>query len=94
MDYTNLSDLQTLRTTAMMHANGRDMAKLSLFDPEGRSVADPYYGEMSKILSKCTPIFSKLPIGISRYGSRSSRFTGCGLTYQTCYRHMQPMPIN
>lgn len=45
MDDTNLSDLQTLKTTAMMHANGRDMAKLSLFDPEGRSVADPYYGD-------------------------------------------------
>ena len=34
-----------LKNTAMMHANGRDMAKLSLFDPEGRSVADPYYGD-------------------------------------------------
>ncbi|OAU96597.1 Low molecular weight protein tyrosine phosphatase [Moraxella catarrhalis] len=45
MDETNLSDLQTLKNTAMMHANGRDMAKLSLFDPEGQSVADPYYGD-------------------------------------------------
>lgn len=45
MDDANLSDLQTLKNTAMMHANGRDMAKLSLFDPEGRSVADPYYGD-------------------------------------------------
>ena len=59
MDDTNLSDLQTLKTTAMMHAY--------LIQKVGRLLT--LIMAMSKILSKCTPIFSKLPIGISRYGS-------------------------
>ncbi|OOR83461.1 low molecular weight protein-tyrosine-phosphatase [Moraxella canis] len=45
MDETNLSDLQTLQKTAIMHADGRAVAQLDLFDPTGQSVADPYYGD-------------------------------------------------
>ena len=45
MDDTNLSDLQTLQKTAIMHADGRAVAQIDLFDPSGESVADPYYGD-------------------------------------------------
>lgn len=45
MDETNLSDLQTLQRTAIMHADGRAVAQLDLFDLNGQSVADPYYGD-------------------------------------------------
>lgn len=45
MDETNLSDLQTLQKTAIMHADSRAVAQLDLFDLNGQSVADPYYGD-------------------------------------------------
>ena len=45
MDESNLANLIKLHQTAMQHANGRNVADLELFDPTGRAVADPYYGD-------------------------------------------------
>lgn len=45
MDDSNLANLTKLRTKAMQNADGRTVADLQLFDPTGKAVADPYYGD-------------------------------------------------
>lgn len=45
MDNSNLATLQTLQAKAKSHANGQTIATLQLFDPAGKAVADPYYGD-------------------------------------------------
>ncbi|WP_294033017.1 low molecular weight protein-tyrosine-phosphatase [uncultured Moraxella sp.] len=45
MDHSNLANLTKLHNQAMQNADGRTVAKLQLFDPTGKAVADPYYGD-------------------------------------------------
>lgn len=44
MDNDNLDALIPLYHHALANANNRQVGKLQLFDPTGKSVADPYYG--------------------------------------------------
>lgn len=50
MDHQNLDDLQKLRKIALDQAKDKSVADLRLFDPSGRAVADPYYGEQKDFL--------------------------------------------
>lgn len=45
MDHENLAHLTKLHTQAKHDAHGRTVADLQLFDPMGKAVADPYYGD-------------------------------------------------
>lgn len=45
MDNNNLKDLKILHARAILYADNRQVATLKLFDPQGRAVADPYYGD-------------------------------------------------
>lgn len=45
MDNNNLKDLKTLHARAILYADNRQVATPKLFDPTGKAVADPYYGD-------------------------------------------------
>ncbi len=51
MDNTNLKDLKTLHAHAVLYANNRKVAHLALFDPTGKAVADPYYGDKREFVA-------------------------------------------
>ena len=51
MDESNLANLSKLRTQAEQLADGRTVARLQLFDPTGKAVADPYYGDESDFVA-------------------------------------------
>lgn len=51
MDKNNLKDLKTLHARAVLYADNRKVATLGLFDPQGKAVADPYYGDIKDFLA-------------------------------------------
>lgn len=51
MDNSNLANLQMLQTKAKTHASTQPIATLQLFDPTGKAVADPYYGDDGDFLA-------------------------------------------
>ncbi len=54
MDNNNLKELKALHNHAISHANNRQVATLTLFDPTGKAVADPYYGDESNFQAMFT----------------------------------------